>query len=225
MALRWNAERRRYRDTDTGRLLTRKQATTLRDDLADAYGARFRDLTRQYGEGTISRQAWERGYRSLVVEAAGAGYAFGRGGAALMTDVDFDRLLPIVTTQLGFAETFFEDVQGDIEAQAEERLVDEIKRALLPQMEARAEMYSGSVVNAYEHGHATAVTDGGLRELPAFPADGGTPCLSGCRCEWVITERDGMWECRWITEGDGSVCDGCRDRRRRYNPLVVPMEA
>ena len=51
-------------------------------------------------------------------------------------------------------------------------------------------------------------------------------CKSRCRCAWSITgdEEARHWRARWITEGDANVCDGCRERGRRYADLVMPYE-
>lgn len=222
MALVWDATKRRYRDDATGRLVTRPQLRQLRDELADAYSAQFRTLTQQYGEGAISRTAWESGFRDLITRAAADGYAFGRGGVAQMTDTDFDALLRIVTTQLQFGEGFFTDVRAQLAAR-QGQLARDLKAQLLPQLTARADLYGGAAVHGFEQGQAVAVTEGGLANLPAYPADGSSECGANDRCAWVITEQDGMWAARWVTERDGNVCPTCQWRGDNWNPLMIPM--
>lgn len=92
---------------------------------------------------------------------------------------------------------------------------------------ARSELYAGTVVHSFEVAQveAIAVVRGrGLRDLPYFPADGGTQCRSNCRCSWTIAydDIDRIYRCTWNTEGDGKVCAGCAERRRLANPLLIP---
>jgi hypothetical protein len=93
-----------------------------------------------------------------------------------------------------------------------------------PAMAARSELYSGATIVAFEEGQAAAHSAGrGVLILPVYPADNGTECRSRCRCGWHITgdESAQVWRCTWVTAGDRGVCDGCRDRGRRYANLIV----
>jgi len=66
-----------------------------------------------------------------------------------------------------------------------------------------------------------------LPELPAYPGDGQTICLTNCACSWQIEEvYEGEvltgWDCYWTL---GIVktehCDDCLDNTGKWNPLFI----
>ena len=56
--------------------------------------------------------------------------------------------------------------------------------------------------------------------MPCYPGDGGTECLSNCRCSWDITQTETAIEATW--EVNAEACPGCVARGERYSPYVVP---
>jgi len=94
------------------------------------------------------------------------------------------------------------------------------------QVAARSKMYLNSAREAYERGKMRAH---GVPQLPAYPGDGSTVCLTNCRCAWRIEEQrdeEGNllgWNCYWEIIGpDDANCPDCLDRMGRWNPYVVP---
>lgn len=79
-----------------------------------------------------------------------------------------------------------------------------------PSIVARATMYVGTLWGA-----AQALFTKGW-DLPFYPADGSTPCLTNCRCRWTLAPGadesilTGTWI--WKTAGDERRCDPCADR-------------
>lgn len=61
-----------------------------------------------------------------------------------------------------------------------------------------------------------------LPELPVYPADGGTECLSACRCYWSITDDEDNVYYTYVAQEDGRVCDDCAERERLYTNIVQP---
>lgn len=209
MALRWDAVQRGWEDE--GRLLRPLQIRRLRDDLASEVARQIRIETDLMLSGKVEIDAWANNVERMLLRGQGSGYAFGRGGIAQMTDGDYDRLARLLDEQSGFFGQFKAEIEAGNLSDA--------------QIAARAEMYAGSTINAYEQGqHQAAIGDSEADwDLPVYPADGGTTCLSRCRCAWQIDEDAYGWTCVWETEGDEQVCPECEERGRMYgaaNPLT-----
>lgn len=244
--LTWDRDKKRYRDADSGRLLTDAQVTSIRDDMADAVADQLEALVNDYASGTVQRARFERTFLKIVTDGAIAGYVMGRGGAVAMEDADYDDLATLVAEQEAYARQFFADIerelergQGAIISGGDHQFLDisvnaiaegiaqgirwtrrKLLKLLKPQIVQRARLYAGATVNGFARGQASAH---GVRDrLPAHPADGGTPCRSNCRCNWSIVETDTGWEATWQTESDGQVCSGCASRGAMWSPLVIP---
>lgn len=84
------------------------------------------------------------------------------------------------------------------------------------EIRARAQSYAGAL-------HATADRARTWDwPLPFFPADGGTPCRTNCRCSWQgrgldLEELTGDW---YWSLSPGDTCEGCR-ARADGNPYSV----
>lgn len=70
------------------------------------------------------------------------------------------------------------------------------------QVRARAKQYAGALHATSERGKTWGA------ELPFYPADGGTRCLTHCRCHWQ--RRGGQWW--WVLESQAEHCEDCRRR-------------
>jgi hypothetical protein len=153
--------------------------------------------------GSVDR--WERQMADAIARghaaAAIAGEAergiIGRGRAALAKWLG-ERVLPKATRdtikaavagQLPYLRKFADDIRAG-------RLSD-------VQIAARAALYAGATRATYYQGR-NAGWD--LRNVP-IPADGGTPCVSNCKC--VAYEEDGQWIYE-LTAAEH--CAGCLER-------------
>ncbi len=86
------------------------------------------------------------------------------------------------------------------------------------QMGARAEMYLDGSTQAFERGKAASYSRD--LDLPAYPGDGSTECLSRCRCHWSVADYEDRWEATWVL-GDADHCDDCARRAGEWSPFVV----
>jgi hypothetical protein len=92
------------------------------------------------------------------------------------------------------------------------------------QIAARSKMYFNSAREAFERGKLRAL---GVPDLPAYPGDGSTACLTNCRCVWNCEQdtidNEPVWNCFWDIQGpDDANCQDCLDRHNDWYPLVVP---
>ncbi len=197
---------KRYRSTETGRFLSNATMTRLREDFLSAQRVVTEELARRLADGEITVQRWQAEMRAVVKATFGGEYLFGRGGRNAMTAGDWGSLGPLVRDQYRYLHAFAERVAAGELTQA--------------QIAARAGLYCGASVQAYERGRGAAY---GLT-LPVYPADGGTSCKANCRCSWRIEETDSEWRATWKLSA-AENCAGCQERARQYAPLVVAKEA
>jgi len=87
-------------------------------------------------------------------------------------------------------------------------------------LEMRADHYRGRAKAIF---HKTLALVQGWPDLPAYPGDGSSQCLSNCMCNWVVERTPDAWHCYW-TLGLAEHCQDCVDRSQIWNPLVIPFE-
>lgn len=90
-----------------------------------------------------------------------------------------------ITAQLKYLDGFANDLKAG--------------KLTMPQAEARANLYAGPTRATF---YATRYPG-----LPFYPADGGTPCKSNCRCSW---DQHGN-QFYWTLHAD-EHCTGCISR-------------
>jgi hypothetical protein len=76
-------------------------------------------------------------------------------------------------------------------------------------------MYMRSAREAFERGKMRAW---GIPDLPAWPGDGSTECLTNCRCHWEFEPWQGYINCYWIIDWEAENCQDCIDRYHLWNP-------
>lgn len=158
--------------------------------------------------GTVAQ--WERAMLDAITRghaaAAIAGTAERLGvaaGSKLLNERNLSRIErrdihTAVRGQLPYLRNFAADVQAGQLSDA--------------QIAARAALYAGAIRTTYYRGR-WATYD--LRNVP-IPADGGTQCISNCKC--VAYVEDGQW----IYEMTAAEhCQGCEERAARSPyPLI-----
>lgn len=212
MTLKWDAEIRRWRLN--GRKVTLQQQVNLRNELADLYSSYLRHEANLFVTGKLEYANWVSNSEKYILDATGNGYTFGRGGTVNMTNSDYDRLARTLNKQVELFRGFAEEVKtGNL---------------TVKQIAARAESYGGSVIHAHEQAvNQAAIGDDTSAdwELPYYPGDGDTECLSRCRCAWEINEDEYAWTCTYHTMGDDLMCEDCIRRGNQYgedSPLIFP---
>lgn len=198
----------RYRNLDTGRIVSTATMRSWRDKFIREQTDTVNNLVNSLADGHISLQTFEREMRTRIRTAYSTEYIFGRGGVASMAQADRGRLGGILNEQYRFLRGFIEMLRdGDV--------TPEYARN-------RAGLYIQSATQAHERGKAAAHGD---LNLPAYPGDGSTECLSRCRCTWRITEKDTQWNATWVLNASVETCATCSSRAGEWSPLVIAKEA
>lgn len=183
------------------------RVASIRDQLIDARKARVTALSLDYaqsGKTPADLTKWAEGMRDEIRSVTIAQYLLARGGREAMTPSDWGRIGGLIANQYKYLNGFIERIDNGRYSDKQIALI--------------ARMYAASSVRAFELGK---VNQQGIGDLPAMPGDGGTICLSNCRCRWRIVEKRSVWECYW-TLGSSEHCQDCTDRARLYSPLIIP---
>ena len=134
----------------------------------------------------------------------------GRGGRDQMTQSDWGRIGQMLRSQYGYLDGFMDEIANGNLTEG--------------QIRSRLNMYYESAQSSYET--MNAITRGlNFRDLPAYPADGTTICLTNCKCYWDYKEifRNGVligYDCFWVRTVAES-CPDCEERELSWNPISV----
>lgn len=177
---------------------------TALDRLEAASGTRMRDITQAYADEDISLDVWYARMSRAINANITAGRALAVGGIANLDAQDRQSIELQTDEQLRYLNGFRRELaDGNITP---------------AQALARAQLYRGSAVIAYERAQQTAL---GLPLLPAQPKV-RTACQANCKCRWDIQrlDGDGNWDCYWRLSPVES-CETCLTRGRVFNPLQI----
>ena len=207
----WNLKAKRYQDAETGRFMARDEVLGLVQQSLDASGNVTDTLAGLVAGGQLAPGDWRDMMRSEIKGEYLRQYMTGRGGRAQMTYSDWGRCGAMLKAQYKWLEGFAAQVA-----------TGELSEA---QIRARAWLYVDSARQAYEKGNARAL---GVPDLPAYPGDGSTECLSNCACYWRIEEvfdpetGDPVgWDCYWELTPGAEHCDDCEARGVEWYPLEI----
>lgn len=166
----------------------------VRDAIRAQYQEEMASLSAEYAAGDISLDNWHEGMKTALRDS----YALNlRAGAdAPLKYTDYLQLGNPLQKQYRFLADFKQSIaDGALSGGA---------------IATRAKLYALSAVQMYWR----QVTRGA--ELPAYPGDGTSDCLTNCGCEWV--EAADGWH--WVRSKDDS-CDTCLQREQEWNPYVA----
>lgn len=189
-----------------------KTVAKVSDQAFKRYVSYFTDRTQAIAEdlvsGRLTVDEWLDEMETEVAQLHTTAYTIYRGGLSEMGQEDLDLIQENVDAQVVYLENWANELRS-----VDVSVLDpnEIAR--------RARMYLGAVNQTIQEATTTSL---GLPRLPAYPADGGTPCLVFCQCSWKIERLpgEGNWDCTWVL-GDAEHCDGCIDRAKMYSPLMI----
>lgn len=186
---------------------------TARDKQVDAWAKELAAIAaEELGDAAGPQQAIEfpaaritsfgNRFLSRLGEMITSAYVTAAGGIDKVTDAGWQAVAKAIDAQAAFANGFLGALRrGEVSPE---------------QAQARAALYVGSTVAAYEQGLADAA---GV-DLPAMPGDGSTPCLGNCRCAWRIADDGSAY---WHAVDDKGTCVVCRQRAEDWNPYVQEL--
>lgn len=191
---------------------TLSQRKQMADHLMQVFEAQNEALIIRVLKGQMSVADWQIEMRerlrrqNMLMLIAGAG-----GNKADVRADDWLKLGSELKSQYKYLEGFARD------------LADGTPGALSHAV-GRAKMYARSTRASFWR-QASPV------DLPAYPGDGSSECLTNCLCEWDLeyeTDAEGNVTAvlaTWSMSDDPEVvhCDTCPERAREWNPLRIPV--
>ena len=197
----WDDSVDQYRDPVTGRFIGVAQMQDLREMFMDQQKAIMGDYTRAFMNDEITLTQY---YNQVVANLKTTYidlYAMGAGGRNNMSARDWGRIGAMMKEQYKYLRPLFELIeQGKISP---------------AQAAARLSMY----INSANEALWKALTRDLGFDLPAYPGDGSTECLTNCKCEWDIVELPGIgYDCYWVVEHEAENCDDCIGRGVDWKP-------
>ena len=132
-------------------------------------------------------------------------YSMGAGGRNNLSQRDWGRIGAILKEQWKYLRNMFD-------------LISKGKLSV-EQIINRFAMY----INSANEALWKALTRDLGFDLPAYPGDGSTECLTNCRCEWDIHEVLEGYDCYWIVDHEAENCQTCLQRGKDWNPWKWPI--
>lgn len=198
-----------------GEPVTAEQITELRDEMvaqvADELGQiAIEELGLPNGESDVRAavefplgriERFSTRFLGRVTDMITTAYTVARGGVGRVTDGGWRTVVDLVARQETFSQGFVAALREGTVSEA--------------QAVARARLYAGSAIEAFEIAKADQV---GF-EAPVFPTQDCEGQVA-CRCWWEIQEFPDRFEGTWHAEGDRNTCGPCKQHAREFNPLV-----
>ena len=198
----WNQTTKRYRDMNTGRIITSNSRIGFRDDLIEKHLPEVRRLARGLRDGKVSVQGFVSRMRRIIKNSYLEQWALSRGGINAMTSNDLITLSLHTQRQHEFLQRFAEQIsEGELS---------------YPQIRNRSEMYVHSSTQSAERGKASSFNI----DLPEYPGDGNQICISRCKCRWEIVDDDTLLVAYWLLNFAAEHCESCRINAAQWKPYT-----
>jgi hypothetical protein len=205
----YDPERKRYRDSESGRTLNQNQVRGLVQQSIDAAASNLSGITSLAGSNQLSPADFNARMRDEIKYAYIREYVLGRGGLGQMTAEDWGSIGGMVADQYRYLGPFSEEITNLSEGQ----------------IAARAAMYIRSSREGYERAKVRAYGIA-VDDLPHYPGQGDSQCLTNCKCHWSIDEvrDDGAligFDCYWNLGPTEQHCADCTGYAAAYNPYPI----
>lgn len=204
MPFQWVISQKKYRDVETGRFVAQETVLGYVERIVTAGDSAADTLTDLHVDGTLSPADTINGLKGELKTSVMQEYMLGRGGRSQMSQRDWGAVGGLLSKQYALMPEF----QRALEA-------GELSEA---QIRQRMHQYFESAPEAYERGNAAAHS---IFSLPAYPRDGSTECMNGCKCHWRIVdgELSGDADCYWEISPLAENCPTCLKRATLWYPI------
>jgi hypothetical protein len=203
MAWTYDKRLKRYRETETGRLLSVDQQRKLHQKFIDTQKRITDDIATRLSAKSITLQQAQREFRERIKIVYVDEYALGIGGRNMMTPTDFGRLGAMIKTQYNYAQLMFQEIAR---GEHSERM-----------LQHKFGNYLESGGQAYERGYALSYG----YELPTYPRDGSQTCRCITTPDSRITTERGLVPISQIEIGDMVLTHLHRYRRVIATPVTL----
>ena len=202
---RWDKRVGRYRDTVTGRFISKAHVLELLQFSINASNAAVDSLANYIANGMISPSDWMNAFRWEIKSEYIRQYLVGIGGRAQMTPSEWGKLGSLIKEQYQYLKGFAADVaKGEMtEGQIRARMNMYINSSREAYFVARGRVivklklfdeviwtlgiaeHCPDCIERSEMGWMPITEDGGFptADGSAFPGDGSTVCLTNCKCQ------------------------------------------
>lgn len=206
MAFQYVRSVNRYRDSATGRYVSRATVLDYVERIAQAGSDKAAAYAALVANGELSAADFGLRMRAELKQAYIQEYILGRGGRDAMTPSDWGAIGAMLRKEYNLLNGFVADIEAGNLSEA--------------QIRARANLYFMTARQAYERGNARAH---GVPTLPAYGRDGSTECHSMCGCYWRFEklDGDGNVDCFWEIDPTLENCETCLERSAVWYPLQV----
>ncbi len=189
----WNVAQARYRDTATGRFVSRAVVLALTEQSMATSSDAMQLLGAQVASSQLSANDFGDLFRKEIQGEFIRQYLAGRGGVGVMTQSDWGRLGRMLRDQYEYARGFQSELSGLSEAQI-------LQRAHLYSQAAGAAYHTGQKVSMLAAGMTKVLWVLGdaehcddceqlasqgwmpIEELATVPRAGATACMVNCQC-------------------------------------------
>lgn len=205
----WEDKLRRYRNTDTGQFIGIDQMNVLRDQYMARQKSILAGLSEKLRNNQTDIQSFEKSVKQVIKDTYTDMYAMGAGGRNSMSHKDWGKIGSMLKDQYGqnsYLKGFIEQISNGQLSQA--------------QIDARLKMYVNAANESLWKGYASDLP----LELPAYPGDGSTVCLTNCQCTWDIRRTETGYDCYW-TLGASEHCPDCIENASKWNPYHIEVRA
>lgn len=194
MPVVWVPAQARYRDSETGRFVSRSTVLGYLRESMDAAGNEVKLLVAKAKNSEVSVADFSTLFRREIQDEFIRQYIAGRGGLGSMTQSDWGRVGRLLRDQYKYAKGFEADILGMSEAAAANRANMYINAAgsAFEWGQRQAHKLSGNFTEEFwELGDAEHCDDCerlnsmgwvAVGTLPTVPRAGGTACMTNCQC-------------------------------------------
>lgn len=195
---------------------------SLSDAIIDSTFITADELAHLVSEGTIAVEEWRSLLWWEIEQAYIKQWAVGAGWQDEKKEISTDErrdilalLAALLILQAAYLDSFADEIRAD--------------GLTAPYIANRSRLYIASSRQAFERGRGYRL---GWQELPAYPGDGSTLCMTNCRCHWLQTGENRY---KWVLDFETEHCSsfdvdeqgrprGCIERAILWNPLVIGGE-